>query len=302
VVGVDAPADPAPVRVGLVGAGPWAQVFQAPMLASSPHTELVAVWARRPEAADSLARAHGATAVSRFADLLSEVEAVAFSVPPDVQAQMATEAARAGRHLLLEKPLGLTVADATGVAEAATASGVVTQMVLTWRYLPFVRDFLAGAAGFDTAGARAASISGWSRDGALFATPWRLEHGALLDVGPHVLDLLDAAVGPLVDVTATGDPLRWVEVTGRHESGAISQASLSITTPVEPAIWSCELYGPTGSLVLRPPDDDELARQYAAATQAVAAELAQCIRAGEPHPLDAARGLRLQRLLERAHP
>ncbi|MFE6133357.1 gfo/Idh/MocA family oxidoreductase, partial [Streptomyces sp. NPDC056437] len=40
---------PAPVRVGLVGAGPWARAMHARMLAAGPETTLTAVWARRPE-------------------------------------------------------------------------------------------------------------------------------------------------------------------------------------------------------------------------------------------------------------
>ena len=40
-----------PVAVGLIGAGPWARMAHAPMLAKSPHTRLAGVWARRPEAA-----------------------------------------------------------------------------------------------------------------------------------------------------------------------------------------------------------------------------------------------------------
>ena len=96
------------VRVGLVGAGPWAGMFHAPMLSADAGTTLAAVWSRRPEAAEQLATAHGATAASSFGDLLSRCDAVAFSVPPDVQAELAPTAALAGKHLILEKPLAFT--------------------------------------------------------------------------------------------------------------------------------------------------------------------------------------------------
>jgi predicted dehydrogenase len=43
------------IRVGLVGAGPWAGMFTAPMLASAPGMSLAAVWTRRPAAAEALA-------------------------------------------------------------------------------------------------------------------------------------------------------------------------------------------------------------------------------------------------------
>ena len=85
------------VRVGLVGAGPWAGIFHAPMLSAHAGTTLAAVWSRRPEAARGLAAAHGATAAASFEDLLDRCEAVAFAVPPDIQAELAA-AGGAGRQ------------------------------------------------------------------------------------------------------------------------------------------------------------------------------------------------------------
>src|SRR3954447_21422403 len=77
------------VRVGLVGAGPWAGMFHAPMLSADAGTTLEAVWSRRPEAARALAAEHGATAAASYEELLDRCEAVAFAVPPDIQAGMA---------------------------------------------------------------------------------------------------------------------------------------------------------------------------------------------------------------------
>ena len=102
------------LRVGLVGAGPWAEMFHAPMLAAGPRTSLAAVWARRPEAAEELATSYGAPHVSSFDDLLEACDAVAFAVPPSVQAELAPRAAQADKHLLLEKPLAFTLPEAEG--------------------------------------------------------------------------------------------------------------------------------------------------------------------------------------------
>jgi predicted dehydrogenase len=107
-----------PVRVGLVGAGPWARAMHARTLAAGPETELTAVWARRPEAAAGLAAAYGIRPAASFGELLGRCEAVAFAVPPAVQAALAVRAAAAGRSLLLEKPLGGDLESARAVAEA----------------------------------------------------------------------------------------------------------------------------------------------------------------------------------------
>ena len=71
-------------------------------------TRLAGVWARRPEASRAVAEKFGAVAVPTFAALIERCDAVAFAVPPDVQAELATIAARAAKHLMLDKPLALT--------------------------------------------------------------------------------------------------------------------------------------------------------------------------------------------------
>src|SRR5690242_9949532 len=132
-----------PLRVGLVGAGPWAGMFTAPMLAAGPATTLSAVWARRAEAAEELARRFGTETAGSLPDLFARCDAVAFAVPPNVQASIAVDAAAAGRHLLLEKPVAFTVEAAEDVARAVDRAGVVTQLVLTYRYTHVVTRFLA---------------------------------------------------------------------------------------------------------------------------------------------------------------
>jgi predicted dehydrogenase len=286
-----------PLRIGLVGAGPWAQLFHAPMLAASPDVDLAGVWARRHDQAEMLAARHDTTAVAELDDLFDRCDAVAFAVPPDVQSDLAVKAARAGCHLLLDKPLGLDVAQAQAVADAARANGVVSQIILTNRYRPSVREFLADATGFAVHGARVAWVAGGAIPGAYFATPWRIEHGALLDLGPHVLDLLEAAVGPIIDIRSAGDPTHWTELTCIHEGGAVSQASLSITTPIDPGVSRFELYGPTGSMVL---DTAQNAHDFRDAMAAIPAELAAAVASGEGHPLDANHGLHLQQLMATA--
>lgn len=87
----------------------------------------------------------------------------------------------------------------------STRPGSSPQLVLTNRYHPATRKFLSRARELEITGARSCLLHGAFLGGE-FATTWRLEHGALLDLGPHLLDLLDAAVGPIVRVRGTGDP------------------------------------------------------------------------------------------------
>ncbi|MEV4219858.1 Gfo/Idh/MocA family oxidoreductase [Nonomuraea sp. NPDC049725] len=277
-----------PVAVGLIGAGPWAEMAHAPMLAESPHTRLAGVWARRPESAARL----GAPVFERVEELFDACEAVAFCVPPDVQAELGVRAARVGKALLLEKPLAGSLDGARRLAAAVAEAGVPSQMVLTLRYAAETRAFLARCAEIDPFGGHAANISGSLMGDHPFATPWRLERGALLDVGPHVIDLLDAALGPITGVRAHGDPLTWVGLLLEHEGGAVSEASLCQAGVGELPPSSFAVYGRKGSAVLAHGDGDPLA--------AVAEEFARTVRQGGGHPLDAAHGLRLQEIIAEA--
>jgi len=292
----------APLRVGLVGAGPWAQLFTAPMLAAGPATALAGVWARRHDVAEALAAKHGSIAIDDVDTLIDSCEAIAFAVPPDVQADIATRAARAGRAVLLEKPIGMTIAQAEALADAVGEAGVGSQVVLTNRYLPSMRRFLEDAAGFDAFGGRSTFFGSGAIEGNYFGTPWRLEQGALLDLGPHALDAIDAALGPIVAIHASGDSLTMVAITCEHDGGAVSQVTLSATTAITASGLVVELIGPTGNLVFDTTagDAEERSREYRTAMATIAAEFATVTRDRGGHPLDVRRGLHLQRWIDAA--
>ncbi|MER7779875.1 Gfo/Idh/MocA family oxidoreductase [Streptomyces sp. NPDC096191] len=290
---VPAPWTDRPVEVGLVGAGPWARAMHARVLAAGPETRLAAVWARRTEAARAAAAPYAAHVASGFEELLDHCEAVAFAVPPAVQAELAPRAAKRGKALLLEKPLGPDLAAARRVADAVAEAGVVSQLVLTKRYHPATRSFLEAARSIEATGARSCYLHGAFLGGE-FATGWRLEHGALLDLGPHLLDLLDASVGPITSLRATGDPRRWTELTCTHENGAVSQASLSGSVAVPHTLTRVELFGPDQPLVY-----DTAGIDHEECWPILRHDFATAVRTGTPTPVDARRGLYLQGLLDR---
>jgi predicted dehydrogenase len=281
------------IRVGLVGAGPWADLFTAPMLASAADLSLAAVWARRPDAAAALAQQHGAAAVGSFDDLLAACDAVAFTVPADVQAPLAVAAATAGKHLLLEKPVGFTVADAQAVADAADAAGVATQMMLTYRFTEQVRAFLGSAAGAQLRYLRTAMLGGGALDGSPFATPWRRGAGAvLLDLGPHTLDLLEAAAGPVTELRAA-EAGGVLTVTTVHGSGASGHIAISVTTPGAAGRMEAEAVTDAGLVVLADPTP----YQPDAVQRVITDEFARAARGEFRQSLDVHHGVHLQRLL-----
>ena len=118
----------------MLGTGHWADTVHAAGLAAHPDVDLVAVWGRDPVKAEAVAQRHGAVAEPDLDAVLDMVDAVAIAVPPDVQAELACRAAERGCHLLLEKPLALSVAGADRVVEAADRAGVQSVVFFVRRF------------------------------------------------------------------------------------------------------------------------------------------------------------------------
>jgi predicted dehydrogenase len=237
-----------PLRVGLVGAGPWARAVHAPALAAHPRTKLVAVWARRENAAGEVAAPYGATVARSFKELMSTVDAVSFAVPPAVQAPLALHAAQAGRHLILEKPIAPTVAEAEQLVAAADDAAVATIVVYLRRFAKETIDWLEELHRLGSwSGGSARWLSGSLLGGPYSRSPWRHEGGALADVGPHILDLLDAALGEVTTVLSAhrGEPDLWQVVLG-HANGATSTATMSMRLPMRPSVNDISVFGPQG--------------------------------------------------------
>jgi predicted dehydrogenase len=171
-----------------------------------------------------------------------------------------------------------------------TDSGVGALVTLTYRFGADFDRFVAEAQTFDAAGGRGCFLSGAFLDGSVYATPWRLAYGCLLDVGPHLIDLHEAALGTARRVIAAGDPHRWVSLTLEHESGVTSQASLCCVVAAE-SRTELELFGPSGSLRYDGRQADR--SQFPANLRRAVADVAR----GGTHPATVERALHLQELI-----
>ncbi|MFJ9635069.1 Gfo/Idh/MocA family protein [Streptomyces sp. NPDC101178] len=290
-----------PLRIGLLGTGPWARNTQAPALAAHPGVELSGVWGRRAEAAEALAAAHGSRAYTGEAGidaLLGASDAVAFALPPDVQAPLAVRAAEAGRHILMDKPVATTVEGARAVAEAAEKAGVASVVFCTLRFAPETSAWIA----------EQAAVGGWFTAraqwlGSLYAegsaneyadSPWRREKGGLWDVGPHALSALIPVLGEVEQLTAARGPADTTHLILRHTSGASSTVTLGLSAPPAAAGMDIEVRGEHGIAVVPGWDGAE------AAFRGAVDALAEAVRTGVPHACDARFGLRLTELLAEA--
>ena len=213
-------------RFGLIGTGFWAATVHAPGIAKHPQTELAGVWGRDPVKAAALAAQHGAQPFAHADELFDAVDAVAFAVPPDVQAELAVRAGEAGRMLLLEKPLALTVEAADRIVDAARASTVV---YFSRRFDPGVAEwFRESVDGHEWDGAAVLLLASIFEPGNPFGeSEWRRRRGALWDIGPHALALLLPSLGPVEQVEAVRGRGDEVHLALRHATGAASSVSVS---------------------------------------------------------------------------
>ena len=237
--------------------------------------------------------------VAGFADvdeLLAQVDAVSIALPPDVQAPLAERAAAAGKHLLLEKPIALDVAGADRVVDAVRDAGVASVVFFTFRFQPETATWLSQAARTQLAGGHASWLS--SLAGSPFdASPWRKEHGALWDIGPHALSVLvpGARAGRLGAGRrrARATPCTW---SSTHESGVASTVTLSHTVAPMSAGTEFFVHGDAGRLVLLP---EERAAPRGASRSPSTSCTAAAVTGGT-HPCDVAFGRDVVAVLETA--
>ncbi|MFD3617579.1 Gfo/Idh/MocA family protein [Streptomyces sp. NPDC058676] len=286
------------MRIGLLGTGPWARMAHAPALSAHDGLDFVGVWGRRTDAAKELADLHGTRVYDDVDVLFADVDAVAVALPPAVQAELAVRAARAGCHLLLDKPIAATVEEGRAVVEAVEAAGVASVVFFTTRFQSETETWIAeqaGARGWFTGRAEWLG-SVFTSDSPFADSPWRRAKGALWDVGPHALSVLLPVLGDVRRVAAAAHgPGDTVHLVLDHAGGASSTLTLSLTAPTAAAGVVLELRGESG-VTLLPESSEGVLTAFSRAADA----LLDAARTGRPHPCDARFGLRVTEILAAA--
>lgn len=231
-------AEGAAVRLAILGAGAIAGVHA---LAAQEMAEatVTAVWSRVPAHAADLAARVGATTCETIAEAVArdDVDAVVVATPTFLHHEHAVAAARAGKHVICEKPLARHLAGAEAVMEATRRAGVRLLVAHVVRFFPefgaLRRAVLDGAVG-RPAIVRLARVSGYPRGRDDWHVPFHQSGGVLLDMGIHDLDWLLWTFGPAERVYArTLDPatrrpfVDYALTTLRLRSGAMAHIESS---------------------------------------------------------------------------
>jgi predicted dehydrogenase len=233
------------VRVAIIGAGAVSDYHHVPGLRLDPRAELVAMCDASPELLEKRTADWNLTKVTTDAEALCadpEVDAVVIATPNDTHCPIATAAARHGKHVLCEKPLGLNAGEVRRMYEACRDAGVVHMTAFTYRFAPamrYLRHLVKSGALGTPRHFRSQRFLDWPE------TSWgwrqyraRAGAGDLFDMTIHRIDFALDLLGPLArvcgavarfaprDVTADGRPCPpsevddWSCLVGEFESGA----------------------------------------------------------------------------------
>ena len=142
-----------PLRVGVLGAGQIAQAAHLEACRKAANAELYALCDAAEDLLGPVAAAHRPTVTySDYDRMLADpaLDAVIVAVADQFHVPMALEALAAGKHVLVEKPMGVDLAECEALAAAVADSGLVLQMGTMRRFDPnvaYARDFIAGELG-----------------------------------------------------------------------------------------------------------------------------------------------------------
>ena len=189
-------------RVAILGLGHWYSAFGlARDLATYNRAELAAVaWSNRTQL-DDFCRSFDVRAYDSFEQLLAreDVDIVQISTPVSEIPDCVAAAAKAGKHIILGKPMAMTVADADRIVEAVEGAGVTCipfQSLMRFRYASLKKRIASGEIGevlLVHATCRWSIAEDWYRSGSpgWFADPSYVPGGALIDDGIYWIDLTE---------------------------------------------------------------------------------------------------------------
>jgi predicted dehydrogenase len=258
------------IGYGLIGCGWVGSAHAWGVAASSGETaRLIATSDVDLAAAQQMAgRFEAQGAYQDYRELLKrdDIGAVSVCVPDFLHRQVVIDAAQAGKHVLCEKPLAMSVAEADEMIAACEENGVELGMIMNHRYAPDnirAKDALArGAVGGQLIGSVVHS-SGLT--GPLGTSPWRgkanrAAGGVLSTQAIHFLDLLLWFMGPVRSVKALTDTLHWdiqdhedtAVLALRLESGALGTLTTTNGSPIMDDFTGTriEVHGTRGWLAL----------------------------------------------------
>lgn len=203
------------MKIGVIGCGKIAQVRHIPEYVENMQAELAGFYDFVYERAEDLAKQYGGVAYHSVEELLADesIDAVSVCTANNAHAQITIQALRAGKHVLCEKPMAVTLEDCETMAKEAELAGKVLMIGqnqrLTKAHLKAKELIESGSVGevisfrttFGHGGPETWSIT--PGQNSWFFDKKKASMGAMADLGVHKTDLIQYLIGqPVVEVTA----------------------------------------------------------------------------------------------------
>ncbi len=317
-----------PLRWAIAGCGDIANKRVAPAMVEDPNSEMLAFFSNTAERAEEMCERFGAPrAYSDLGALLDddEVDAVYIASPPQRHCAETVAAAEAGKHVLCEKPMAVTIDECRRMIDACRTSGVALAIAYYRRWYPKARAIKR----LLDEGAIGTPIRARIRIGGRWTLPeddwkhWRVTEpaggGALMDVGSHRLDLICYWLG---------EPARVAGLTSRLVMGFDVPDTETLICEMASGVhltcecqWNMaigcdemEIHGTEGSIIATPFDGDTLMLRTAEGETPIAlapkshnvhlplvASFAERVGAGRPPEFDGADGMQASRIMAAAY-
>jgi predicted dehydrogenase len=254
--------------VGIVGPG-WVAGEHINAFGRNPHTRVVAICGRTEETARRLKEAKGLEDCQIYSDYekmleQADLDIVSICTPNDLHAEEGILAAKAGKHMLIEKPAATTLESLHALEEAVTEAKVKALVGFELRWSPLlevIKSLLAadaiGSVFYSELDYRSGMLAGWYPG---FDWSRKIETGgsSFLVAGCHAIDAMRWLVGSeAVEVTAySGGWDRRYEYDAtivaiiKFENGAVGKSLSSIELNM-PYGFNIELYGDKGTIINR---------------------------------------------------
>jgi predicted dehydrogenase len=251
------------LRVAICGAGHWGTRLIESVQGKSQKIRFTAAVTRELAGRKQLADKFGLALTSRYADVLSDpaIDAVVLATPHSQHAGEIAAAARAGKHLFVEKPFTLTRADAEDAIKACRAAGITLHVGFNRRYAPAYQELLKRIAAGEIGSVR--HVEGHFSGPPSYQTEpgnWRSNQlespgGAMTARGVHVLDSMLHIAGPVESVFAYSEKLQHaIDVDDTTACGlrfASGATGLLATLHAASAFYRIHVFGSNGALEMR---------------------------------------------------
>jgi len=267
-----------PLRVAVAGLG-FGEKVHLEALRASPDWEPVALWHPRPQRLQAAMQSHGLRGDTDFAALLNDpaIDAVVIATPPGPRYSLAVAALEAGKHLMLEKPVGLDAREVADLQRLALDRGLTVAVDFEYRAVPLFQQLAALLQGGALGDPWLVKLDWLMASRADASRPWSWYSsaaaggGVLGALGTHAFDLLHWLIGPTASLsaqlsTAIGsrpDPatgamtpvdaediaLVQLQLQGAGNRPVPAQLNLASVTRAGRGFW-LELYGSDATLVL----------------------------------------------------